>query len=100
MQFAYPELSTISLYSGDNALHPTFRLGEFLGSGQFGTVYHGEWATGGQTVPVAIKTLHANSHESDKVRFLQEAAIMGQFKHPNVIKMCGLITEEEPVSEK
>ena len=52
-----------------------------------------------QRTLVAIKTLNANSHENDKVRFLQEAAIMGQFGHANVITMHGLVIEEEPVSD-
>ena len=34
----------------------------------------------------------------DQVKFLQEAAIMGQFKHPNVIKLYGVVTVGEPVS--
>lgn len=75
------------------------RLGEFLGSGQFGTVYKGDWKT--STKPglgkVAVKTLHANSHIDDKVRFLQEAAIMAQFNHVNVIRLFGLVIENEPV---
>ena len=60
-------------------------------------MYKGVWSTAdGQKIEVAVKTLNPNN--SDKVRFLQEAAIMGQFNHLNVIKMYGLITEEEPVS--
>lgn len=51
-----------------------------------------------QQTAVAIKTLNANSQENDKVRFLQEAAIMGQFNHINVIRMHGLVIEKEPVS--
>ena len=73
------------------------RLGDFLGSGQFGTVYRGLLTVQDKETQVAVKTLHANPHIEDKVRFLQEAAIMGQFKHPNVVKMYGVVTEEEPV---
>ena len=36
--------------------------------------------------------------EEEKVRFLQEAAIMGQFSQPNVVKLYGVVTVEEPVS--
>ena len=76
-----------------------FRLGGLLGSGQFGTVYKGVWksVTRG-SVEVAVKTLNKGSMEQDKVKFLQEAAIMGQFKHPNVVEMYGVVTEGEPVS--
>ncbi len=77
--------------------HHLFRLGNYLGSGQFGTVYRGVWTVQGKETKVAVKTLNANAYSEDKVRFLQEAAIMGQFKHPNVVKMYGVVTEEEPV---
>jgi len=32
------------------------------------------------------------------VKFLQEAAISGQFRHPNVVKLLGVVTVGEPVS--
>ena len=49
-------------------------------------------------VEVAVKTLKEGSGEEDRVKFLQEAAIMGQFRHPNVVEMYGVVTEGEPVS--
>ena len=51
-------------------------------------------------VEVALKTLKERSGEEDRVKFLQEAAIMGQFKHPNVVEMYGMITMSQPVSNK
>jgi serine/threonine protein kinase len=53
---------------------------------------------GGEKIEVAVKTLKEGAGEEDKVKFLQEAAIMGQFSHPNVVKLYGIITEGEPVS--
>ena len=47
---------------------------------------------------MAVKTLKPGSSESDKVRFLQEAAIMGQFNHPYVVKLFGVVTVGDPVS--
>ncbi len=47
---------------------------------------------------MAVKTLNEGSKKDDKIKFLQEAAIMGQFKHPNVVEMYGVITDGEPVS--
>ena len=47
---------------------------------------------------VAVKTLQPLASENDKVKFLQEAAIMGQFLHPNVVKLFGVVTVGEPVS--
>jgi serine/threonine protein kinase len=38
---------------------------------------------------VAVKTIEDGASEEDRIRFLQEAAIMGQFDHPNIIKLIG-----------
>ena len=47
---------------------------------------------------VAIKTMEDGANEEDKVKFLQEAAIMGQFNHPNIIHLLGIIgTTNKPV---
>ena len=46
---------------------------------------------------VAIKTLQQDAGEEDRVKFLQEAAIMGQFHHPNIVCLHGVVTVEEPV---
>lgn len=45
-----------------------------------------------------MKTLKPDAPEKEKVSFLREAAIMGQFLHPNVIKLHGVVTVGEPVS--
>ena len=71
---------------------------EQLGSGQFGQVCKAFWSISGATKELAIKTLRAELPEEEKVRFLQEAAIMGQFSHPNVVKLYGVVTMGEPVS--
>ena len=77
------------------------RLDKLLGSGQFGTVYRGVWQSSIRgEVEVAVKTLKKGSGEADKIKFLQEAAIMGQFKHPKVVEMYGVITRGEPVSSQ
>ena len=49
-------------------------------------------------VKVAVKTLKEDTGEEDRVKFLQEAAIMCQFKNPNVVKMHEVVTMGEPVS--
>ena len=77
---------------------PLYRFGNLLGSGQFGMVYKGVLQSAGVEVEVAVKTLKEGSDKEDRVKFLQEAAIMGQFKHPNVITMYGVVTDGEPVS--
>jgi len=42
---------------------------------------------------VAVKTLNTNASDKDRLRFLQEAAIMCQFDHENIIKLYGLVSE-------
>ena len=78
----------------------THRITEMIGSGQFGKVHQGEWTAPGleDKEDVAVKTLKEGADEQDKVRFLQEAAIMGQFSHPNVVKLYGVVTVGDPVS--
>lgn len=68
-----------------------------LGSGQFGSVELGEWEDGYRKVSVALKTLNKGSSLQDIVKFLQEAAIMAQFNHPNVITLHGVVVTGEPV---
>ena len=47
---------------------------------------------------VAVKQLQPGASEEEKVKFLQEAAINGQFRHPNVVKLMGVVTVGESVS--
>ena len=49
-------------------------------------------------MPVALKTLKESAEQVDKVKFLQEAAIMAQFSHPNVAVLYGVVSKGEPVS--
>ena len=69
-----------------------------LGSGQFGLVSEGLWHSPAGSKEVAVKTLWDEAKESERVKFLQEAAIMGQFHHPNIITLQGVVTVGEPVS--
>ena len=56
----------------------------------------GLWSNGStDPVQVAVKTLNSQCSESDRVKFLREAAIMGQFVHNNVVQLHGVVTEEE-----
>lgn len=51
-------------------------------------------------VPVAIKTLKPGYSEKQRQDFLSEATIMGQFSHPNIIHLEGVITKCESVFSK
>ena len=44
---------------------------------------------------VAVKLMENGSSEADRVKFLQEAAIMGQFNHPSIIQLLGVIQNFE-----
>ena len=66
-----------------------------LGSGEFGTVDRGQWTSERGVMEVAVKTL---TDSANTVKFLQEAAIMAQFKHPNIIALCGVVSNGGPVS--
>ena len=70
-----------------------------MGAGNFGKVCRGEMVTFEDiSIKVAVKTLKEGAEEKERVKFLQEAAIMGQFKHPNVVKVHGIVTTGDPVS--
>ena len=56
------------------------------------------WRNGARDIVVAVKLLKKGANEIDKVKFLQEAAIMAQFKHPNVVSLYGVVSKTEPVS--
>ncbi len=49
-----------------------------------------------EPVDVALKSL-TKASEEDKIKFLQEAAIMAQFRHPNVIELYGVVIRGTPV---
>ena len=59
----------------------------------------GIWQSPAGAMDVAVKQLQPGASEKEKVKFLQEAAINGQFRHPNVVKLMGVVTGEGPVSK-
>ena len=69
-----------------------------LGSGQFAEVEKAWWISDSRSTQVAIKTLHEDSSGRGKVRCLQEAAMMTQFHHPNVVTLHGIIKENDKVN--
>nr|XP_009669271.1 PREDICTED: ephrin type-A receptor 2 [Struthio camelus australis] len=67
-----------------------------IGAGEFGEVYKGTLKRGKKEVPVAIKTLKVGYTEKQRVDFLSEASIMGQFCHHNIIRLEGVVSKREP----
>ena len=74
------------------------RREEALGSGEFGEVFKGVLDTPYGPQEVAAKMLKAGSSDEQKAKFLQEAAIMGQFRHPHIVRLLGAVTVDDPVS--
>lgn len=61
-----------------------------LGSGAFGLVSLAVW----NGKHVAVKTLNSEATEKERIKFLQEATIMGQFVHENVIRLLAIMMQE------
>ena len=69
----------------------------FLLSGEFGNVCKGRMLVSYQRdVVIAIKTLKSGASEKNRLEFLTEASIMGQFGHTNVISLVGVVTRTQP----
>ncbi|KAM7407649.1 hypothetical protein PAMA_003401 [Pampus argenteus] len=74
------------------------RIERVIGAGEFGEVCSGRLRTPGKKeIAVAIKTLKGGYVEHQRRDFLREASIMGQFDHPNIIRLEGVVTKSRPV---
>ena len=73
----------------------TSRLKEHLGNGEFGTVQRGLWSIqqgeGVTALEVAVKSMELGECKDERLKFLQEATIMGQFGHRNILQVFGII---------
>ncbi|XP_030072107.1 ephrin type-B receptor 3 isoform X2 [Microcaecilia unicolor] len=74
------------------------KIEEVIGAGEFGEVCRGRLKLPGRReIFVAIKTLKAGYTDRQRRDFLSEASIMGQFDHPNIIRLEGVVTKSRPV---
>ncbi|XP_016115131.1 ephrin type-B receptor 4-like [Sinocyclocheilus grahami] len=74
------------------------KIEEVIGAGEFGEVCRGRLKVPGKKENyVAIKTLKGGYTDKQRQDFLSEASIMGQFQHPNIIHLEGVITASCPV---
>uniref|UniRef100_A0A8C7SDN1 receptor protein-tyrosine kinase n=1 Tax=Oncorhynchus mykiss TaxID=8022 RepID=A0A8C7SDN1_ONCMY len=80
-------------------IDPTrIRIERVIGAGEFGEVCSGRLRIPGKReIAVAIKTLKGGYVERQRRDFLREASIMGQFDHPNIIRLEGVVTKSRPV---
>ena len=63
-----------------------------LGAGHFGEVWQGIW---NDTTEVAVKTLKKGTVSMNK--FLEEVALIKKLRHPKLIQLYGVCTQEEPI---
>ncbi|MGH0152625.1 UNVERIFIED_CONTAM: hypothetical protein FKN15_022875 [Acipenser sinensis] len=74
------------------------KIEKVIGVGEFGEVCSGRLKMPGKReICVAIKTLKAGYTDKQRRDFLSEASIMGQFDHPNIIHLEGVVTKCKPV---
>ena len=69
-----------------------------LGKGHFGVVDRGIWNdSNGMIFEVALKSVKRGASMEERVKLLQEAAIMAQFRHPNVLQSYGVVAQPDLV---
>uniref|UniRef100_A0A8C3A9C2 receptor protein-tyrosine kinase n=1 Tax=Cyclopterus lumpus TaxID=8103 RepID=A0A8C3A9C2_CYCLU len=74
------------------------KIERVIGAGEFGEVCSGRLKLPGKRdMSVAIKTLKVGYTEKQRRDFLCEASVMGQFDHPNVVHLEGVVTRGKPV---
>ncbi|XP_039960123.1 protein sevenless [Bactrocera tryoni] len=106
---AFSTTSHSTLYTGgplsdaDIALLPHINWSQitilhFLGSGAFGEVYEGliKHENSDQQEKVAIKSLRKGA--SEFAELLQEAQLMSNFKHDNIVQLIGVCFDTESIS--
>lgn len=68
-------------------------------AGQFSVISKGVWKEGSNRYQVALKALPVQAGKEERTLLLQEAAVMGQFRHPNVVSIYGVVNEQDSVSK-
>eukprot|EP00800_Vazella_pourtalesii_P016303 TRINITY_DN4657_c0_g1_i2.p1 TRINITY_DN4657_c0_g1~~TRINITY_DN4657_c0_g1_i2.p1 ORF type:complete len:679 (+),score=113.17 TRINITY_DN4657_c0_g1_i2:1-2037(+) len=104
--FSDPPDTNIELYDRMSGMKlreinpETVKLNETLGTGEFGSVIKAVWNSPLGETHVAIKVLKEMkddaSGEKIQTAFLQEAAILGQLSHPNILRLVGVVTLTVP----
>lgn len=74
------------------------KIEEVIGAGSFGEVRRGRLQPRGRREQaVAIQALWAGGTESLQMTFLGQAAVLGQFQHPNILRLEGVVTKSRPL---
>ncbi|XP_039933145.1 tyrosine-protein kinase Fes/Fps isoform X3 [Hirundo rustica] len=75
--------------------HEDVLLGECIGRGNFGEVFSGRLRA--DNTPVAVKSCRETLPPELKAKFLQEARILKQYRHPNIVRLIGVCTQKQPI---
>ncbi|XP_026957482.1 ephrin type-B receptor 6 isoform X2 [Sagmatias obliquidens] len=78
---------------------PTYmKIEEVIGAGSFGEVRRGRLQPRGRREQaVAVQALWSGGAESLQMAFLGQAAVLGQFQHPNILRLEGVVTKSRPL---
>ncbi|XP_066095624.1 tyrosine-protein kinase Fes/Fps isoform X2 [Saccopteryx bilineata] len=63
--------------------------------GNFGEVFSGRLRV--DNTPVAVKSCRETLPPDLKAKFLQEARILKQYSHPNIVRLIGVCTQKQPI---
>uniref|UniRef100_A0A915Q3T4 non-specific protein-tyrosine kinase n=1 Tax=Setaria digitata TaxID=48799 RepID=A0A915Q3T4_9BILA len=78
--------------------HDRVRLKDELGQGVFGRVFKGILQVGHTYQTVAVKTcVGQTSDKAKRASFLQEAKVMREYKHENLVQFIGIACQKEPL---
>ena len=69
---------------------------KILSQTPFYDIFKGNWASNYGDIPVAIRVLNDSENGELGVSLLREATVMGQFDHPNILKLFGVVTLGKP----
>nr|P00543.1 RecName: Full=Tyrosine-protein kinase transforming protein Fes [Snyder-Theilen feline sarcoma virus] len=75
--------------------HEDLVLGEQIGRGNFGEVFSGRLRA--DNTLVAVKSCRETLPPDIKAKFLQEAKILKQYSHPNIVRLIGVCTQKQPI---
>uniref|UniRef100_A0A8C5CK38 Tyrosine-protein kinase n=1 Tax=Gadus morhua TaxID=8049 RepID=A0A8C5CK38_GADMO len=74
---------------------PVIKVLITLGPGNFGEVYSGRLRF--DNMAVAVKACREDLPPETKKRFLMEARILKQYEHPNIVRLIGVCTQQQPI---
>eukprot|EP00730_Choanoeca_flexa_P000981 TRINITY_DN10427_c0_g1_i1.p1 TRINITY_DN10427_c0_g1~~TRINITY_DN10427_c0_g1_i1.p1 ORF type:complete len:1372 (+),score=265.82 TRINITY_DN10427_c0_g1_i1:256-4116(+) len=83
--------------SSNILLRGNISLSDELGKGAFGFVKKGKLRRGSRQQLIAAKALKSSATVDEQLAFLQEAEIMSNFSHGNVLRLIGVINSGKPV---